>query len=77
LRADPLRLIGAGLLVAAASALAGLAAGRGLLAGLWAAVPLGGGRALEVGTPLLFDVGVFLVVVGATLAVVLSLAEEA
>ena len=77
LRADPLRLIGAGLLVAAASALAGLAAERGLLAGLWAAVPLGGGRALEVGTPLLFDVGVFLVVVGATLAVVLSLAEEA
>lgn len=76
-RTDPLRLAGAGLLVAAASAVAGLAAGRGLLAGLWAAMPIGGGRTLEVGTPLLFDIGVFLVVVGATLTIVLSLAEEA
>ena len=35
-----------------------------------------GGAPLELGTPLLFDVGVYLAVLGVTLTIVLSLAEE-
>jgi multisubunit Na+/H+ antiporter MnhB subunit len=31
---------------------------------------------LEVGTPLFFDIGVYLVVIGAALLIIFSLAEE-
>ncbi len=64
---DPRTLIGAGLLVAASSGLGALAAGLPLLTGLWR-----GG----LGTPLLFDAGVYLVVIGGTLLMVFSLMEE-
>ena len=70
---DPRTLIGLGLLTALASGMVGLVAGRPLLTGVWTqqAVPLLG----EVGTPMLFDVGVYLVVVGATLTIIFALAE--
>lgn len=73
---DPLVLAGAGLAVAAASGLAGLAAGRPFLTGLWAKLRLPGLGELELGTPLLFDLGVYLLVVGVTLTMVFALAEE-
>jgi multicomponent Na+:H+ antiporter subunit B len=63
----PQVLIGLGLLVASGSAMAALAVGAPLLTGLWR-----GG----LGTPLLFDVGVYLVVVGAALMMVFALMEE-
>ena len=71
---DARTLIGVGLLVAASSGLISLALGQPFMTGLWTgfAVPLLG----KVGTPLLFDIGVYLVVVGATLTIVFTLAEE-
>lgn len=74
LRWDPQTVIGAGLVVALAAVWLGPIAGRAPMTGLWASTP--GRTAIELGTPLLFDVGVFLVVAGATLGVIFSLSEE-
>lgn len=76
LRSDPRTLIGTGLLVASASGLLSLLGGNAFLTGLWAYLPLPGAGALDVGTPLLFDAGVYLVVLGTNLTIMLSLAEQ-
>jgi multicomponent Na+:H+ antiporter subunit B len=70
---DTRTLIGLGLLVALSSALAALIAGQPFMTGLWSeyAVPLLG----KVGTPLLFDTGVYLVVIGVALTIIFGLAE--
>ena len=73
---DPRALIGVGLLVAIGSSSLALLAGRPLMTGLWGRVPVPGFGDLDVGTPLLFDVGVYLAVVGVTLSIILPLAEE-
>ena len=76
LRSDPQVLAASGLLLALTSGVWALAGGEPLLTGQWAMlrVPILG--ELHVGTPVLFDVGVYLVVVGTTLLVLLSLMEE-
>ncbi len=73
LRIDPQRLIGAGLLVAVVSALLSLFLGLPLMTGLWYKEPLP--VIGKVGTPLLFDVGVYLVVVGITVTIMFALFE--
>jgi multicomponent Na+:H+ antiporter subunit B len=73
---DPRALIGAGLLAAVGSGSVALLGGRPLMTGLWGRVPMPGFGDLDVGTPLLFDVGVYLAVVGVTLSIILPLAEE-
>lgn len=75
LRVDPRRLIWIGLLVAIGSGLAGALSGSPFLTGQWWDVPLGVGT-LPVGTPLIFDLGVFLVVVGVAVTLALTMAEE-
>jgi multicomponent Na+:H+ antiporter subunit A len=67
----PLTLLGAGLLIALVSGLPTVVRGQPFLAALWASGPV------AVGTPTLFDVGVFLVVAGVVLMMIFSLAEEA
>jgi multicomponent Na+:H+ antiporter subunit B len=76
LRADPRTLAGLGLVLAFGASSLSLAQGRPFLSAIWVAVPVPGGTHLEVGTPLLFDVGVYAVVVGATLTVIFALGEE-
>jgi len=66
----PERLIGAGLLLAVGSGLLPVAFGRPFLTSLWLAPGSG------IGTPLLFDVGVFMVVIGVVLIMVFTLGEE-
>jgi len=68
-------LIGAGLVVALASAFLPVAHGLPLMTGMWTTVPMGAGEPIKVGTPLLFDLGVFMVVVGISLLMVLTLLE--
>ena len=67
-------LVGGGLLAAAASGTAALFKGRPFLTGLWYphSVPGIG----KISTVLLFDVGVYLVVLGTALIIVFTLAEE-
>ncbi|HUU14632.1 MAG TPA: Na+/H+ antiporter subunit B [Terriglobia bacterium] len=76
LRIDPRAFIGVGLLVAALSGQLSLAAGRPFMTGLWATLSLSGQERVDVGTPMLFDVGVYLVVLGVTLTILLSMSEE-
>jgi len=72
LRVAPRVLIGSGLAVALASGLFAVMAGKTYLTGLWAGIETGTG-VLKLGTPLLFDVGVFLTVVGVVMTMVLAL----
>ena len=76
LRVDPRRLLGMGLLVALVAALMAPFSGRGsFFEGLWVDVALPVVGKTHLGTPLLFDFGVYLVVIGAVLTMVLTLAE--
>jgi len=73
---EPRALIGTGLIVALASGLLGLFAREPFLTGLWEKIELAGIGRLDLGTPLLFDTGVYFVVIGVTLMIILPLAEE-
>ena len=70
----PSTLLGVGLLVALVSGLPAVAAGHAFMTALWTTVAAGS-MAIAVGTPLLFDVGVFLAVIGVVLTIVFTLAE--
>lgn len=71
---DPRSLIGLGLVVALLSGVPALADHLPYLTGLWAKTPLP--VVGKVGTPLVFDVGVYFTVLGVVLLLVFSLAEE-
>lgn len=72
LRVSPVALIGAGLAIAVLSGMFGLLSGDAFMTALW--VFPGG---LPIGTPLLFDVGVFLTVFGAVMHMLTRLAGRA
>lgn len=76
LRIDPHMLIGVGLLIAIVSGLVGLVLGDAFLTGEWFKWNVLNAFELELGTPLFFDIGVYLVVLGVTLLIVFSLFEE-
>jgi multicomponent Na+:H+ antiporter subunit A len=66
----PMTMLGAGLLIAALSGVPAVLRGQPFLTAQWT---LG---AVALGTPVLFDLGVFLVVAGVILMMLFSLAEE-
>ena len=70
----PSRLLGIGLLVALVSGLPGVIGGQPFMTAVWTTVAFGS-AVLDVGTPLVFDIGVFLAVIGVVLTIVLTLAE--
>jgi multicomponent Na+:H+ antiporter subunit B len=74
LRLDPRTFIGAGLAVALLSGVAPLFDGGAFLTGHWleAKVPVVG----HLGTPFVFDVGVYLTVLGVVATIIFELAEE-
>ncbi|HED30416.1 MAG TPA: Na+/H+ antiporter subunit B [Prosthecochloris aestuarii] len=74
LRIEPLRVVGAGLFLALLSTLPSLAAGKPFMTALW--VDTGTEVIGKIGTPLLFDLGVYVLVLGITLAIIFTLAEE-
>ena len=76
LRVDPLTLLSVGLGVALISGLPGLLAGGTFMTAVWGTGEFGDLQ-LTLGTPLLFDVGVFLAVLGVVLTIVFTLAEAA
>jgi len=67
---SPLTLLGAGLLIALLSGLPAVLRGEPFLTAVWVLRPV------VIGTPALFDVGVFLVVAGVALMMIFSVAEE-
>jgi multicomponent Na+:H+ antiporter subunit B len=70
----PATLLGVGPLVALTSGLPAIITGQPFMTAQWTEVPLGG-TAVAIGTPLVFDVGVFLAVVGVVLTIVFTLTE--
>ncbi len=74
LRVNTISLLGAGLLLALSSGLFSLVLGEAFMTGLWFhhPVPVLG----KLGTPVVFDMGVYLTVLGATLTVLFNLVEE-
>jgi len=70
----PSALLGTGLLVALASGMPAVLLGRPFLTAIWTKVGIEP-TVYDVGTPLVFDAGVFLAVVGVVLTIVFTLAD--
>lgn len=75
LQVEPHVLIGVGLLIALASGVIGMLSGYPFMTGVWGYLQLPGFAPVDVGTPVLFDLGVYLVVIGVTLLIIFSLEE--
>jgi multicomponent Na+:H+ antiporter subunit B len=76
LKIDPRSMIALGLLLAAASGLYAMLWGSSFLTGSWWDINVLGLVTIHLGTPLIFDVGVYHVVLGVTLMLVFSFSEE-
>ena len=74
LRANPLSFIATGLLIAFLSGVVGFFYNGIFMSGLWleTKLPVIG----KIGTPLLFDIGVYILVLGISLKIIFSLFEE-
>lgn len=75
IRVDPINVAGFGVFIAACAGLLSLAQQVPFLTGLWAYLPIGGTE-VAVSTPMIFDIGVYLAVVGTLSAVALALEED-
>lgn len=75
LRFDPIAIAGAGLLLASLAGLMSLLVGVPFMTGLWASIWVGDTE-VALSTPMLFDIGVYLVVLGAVSAIALGLEGE-
>jgi multicomponent Na+:H+ antiporter subunit B len=73
---DTRSLIVLGLLLAMSSSMISLFFGEPFFTGQWIKMSLWPIGEVDLGTPLFFDIGVYLTVIGVTLTIVLSLAEE-
>lgn len=76
LRVDLHRLAAVGLLIAAGSGLPALVRGEPFMEAKWGTVQVPWLGAVKVGTPLMFDLGVYIVVIAITMTMVLTMAEE-
>ncbi|MCX7838676.1 MAG: Na+/H+ antiporter subunit B [Anaerolineae bacterium] len=76
LRIEPRVLIGLGLLLALGSGVIGMIKGAPFMTGQWNTVTWYGLGKVEIGTPMFFDAGVYLVVWGVTTTIIFGLAEE-
>jgi multicomponent Na+:H+ antiporter subunit B len=76
LQVDPHILIGAGLLLALVDGIVPFIYGQEFLTGRWTYLRLPFIGEIEIGSPLFFDIGVYLVVMGVVLMIIFSLAEE-
>ncbi len=75
IRIDPRRLIVSGIILALMSGLPAVFAGKPFLTGIWGTISAMGGT-IALGTPLFFDIGVFAIVLGAILLLILALEED-
>ena len=75
LRFDPIAIAGAGVLLATLAGLMSMLVGVPFMTGLWASFQVGDSE-VALSTPMVFDIGVYLVVLGAVAAIALGLEEE-
>jgi len=71
---DPSVLLGVGLLIAVLSTLPSVATAKPFMTSLWTTIAFGPMR-VDVGTPLIFDIGVFCAVIGVVLTIVFTLVD--
>lgn len=71
IRISPVYIIAFGLLLACGSGLISILLGQPFMTGIWITF-----NSLSLGTPMLFDAGVFFVVSGTTLLIILELIKE-
>lgn len=76
LRVDPKDLLAGGLLIALASAIPSILSDQALLTAHWWTVPLTEGSYIKLSTVLIFDVGVYLTVIGTIMTFVIGLMES-
>ncbi|MFO7786626.1 MAG: Na+/H+ antiporter subunit B [Halospina sp.] len=76
LRVDPRDFLGVGLLIGLASIVPSLVLDQAAMAAQWWEIPLPGGGYYKFSTPLIFDVGVYLTVIGSILTMVVGLSES-
>jgi len=76
LRVSPRDILAAGLLFAMASTLPALLSGHALLTAHWWELPLPGQGYLKLSTVLIFDIGVYLTVLGTLMTFVIGLMES-
>lgn len=74
LKSEPIKLIAVGLALAIISTIPSLTTGENFMTGVWFKTdfPVIG----KIGTPLIFDIGVYLLVLGIAVKIIFSLAEE-
>lgn len=75
LQVDLKPLIGAGLGVALLSTLFGVFGGKSFFTGVWGSFAIGSHK-VKIGTPFFFDLGVYFVVVGVAMTVLLARMED-
>ncbi len=76
LRINPITLIGLGLVIAVLSGVPAFFQAEPFLKGLWVTIPLPGfDDPIKFGTPVVFDVGVMMIVLGGTLLMAITLEE--
>lgn len=75
LRVHPISLAGFGVFIAGFAGLLSLGESVPFLTGLWVSFPLGGTE-ITVSTPMMFDIGVYFVVVGSIATIALALEED-
>lgn len=74
--ASPLALIALGLITAVLSGMPGLLQGRPYFSSMWVSARLPMFGEMKVGTPLVFDAGVYMLVCGVALQLILLLKEK-
>ncbi|MDX9929825.1 MAG: MnhB domain-containing protein [Bacteroidales bacterium] len=75
LRISTIELMGAGLLAGIIALMIPLFSGLEPFTGLWLDVRITAGMVLHLGTPLLFDTGIYLVVTGVILSIIISIMD--
>jgi multicomponent Na+:H+ antiporter subunit B len=75
LKVPPSRFMGLGILVAVLSGVPGLLFKGSFMKGVWWEIDLAAGP-IKIGTPLIFDIGIYLIVLGMTTSIYLSLGKE-
>ena len=76
LHVHPRTLISSGLIIAILSGIPALFTDNPFLKGKWVELNIGGFDGVKFGTPFVFDVGVYLVVIGVTLLMAFTLEER-
>lgn len=72
----PERYIALGLFTILLSFIPSVLTGKTLMTGMWVTVPVPFSPGIKLGTPFLFDIGVFFAVIGVTLLFVFSLTQK-